>query len=96
MESEEANIEYGTSTDDANIEYFIPPEDTRHILLMHSPVVLRTGRRRKMQHLFLFSDLLLISNTKYVYSAHSPYYHSYIFTNPHCKRIFISWKPLEF
>ncbi|XP_034507075.1 rho GTPase-activating protein 20 [Ailuropoda melanoleuca] len=34
-------------------------------LLIHSPVELKRGWRRQKRHLFLFNDLLLMSNTKY-------------------------------
>ncbi|XP_037687399.1 rho GTPase-activating protein 20-like [Choloepus didactylus] len=34
-------------------------------LLIHGPVELKRGWRRQKRHLFLFSDLLLVSNSKY-------------------------------
>ncbi|XP_057560627.1 rho GTPase-activating protein 20-like, partial [Hippopotamus amphibius kiboko] len=40
-------------------------EGANHTLLIHSPVELKRGWRRQKQHLFLYSDVLLISNTKY-------------------------------
>ncbi|XP_057576662.1 cGMP-specific 3',5'-cyclic phosphodiesterase-like [Hippopotamus amphibius kiboko] len=47
-------------------------EGANHTLLIHSPVELKRGWRRQKQHLFLYSDVLLISNTKCVYMACSP------------------------
>ncbi|XP_070115801.1 rho GTPase-activating protein 20-like isoform X2 [Equus caballus] len=39
------------------------PDD--HTLLIHGPVELKRGWRRQKRHLFLLSDLLLITNTNY-------------------------------
>lgn len=39
------------------------------LLIIHSPVELKRGWRRQKRYLFLFSDRLLISNTKYVCCA---------------------------
>ncbi|XP_069878084.1 rho GTPase-activating protein 20-like [Dipodomys merriami] len=41
-------------------------EDNDRALVIHSPVQMRRGWRRKKRHLFLFSDVLLVSNTKYM------------------------------
>lgn len=49
-----------------------PKVGTGRFLLLHSPVELRSGDRRHRRHLFLFSDLLLISNAKYVRTPRSP------------------------
>ncbi|XP_064440086.1 rho GTPase-activating protein 20-like, partial [Mirounga angustirostris] len=40
-------------------------EGAAHTLLIHGPVELKSGWRRQKRHLFLFSDFLLVSNTKY-------------------------------
>lgn len=74
------------------MEHSTTAEDTGRTLLMHSPVQLGTGWRKKRRHLFLFSDLLLISNTKYVYThthTHSLIPWGCIFTSPHLKKKFL-------
>ncbi|XP_058144105.1 rho GTPase-activating protein 20-like [Dasypus novemcinctus] len=40
-------------------------EGPNRTLLIHGPVELKRGWRRQKRHLFLFSDLLLVSNTRY-------------------------------
>ncbi|KAM4834326.1 rho GTPase-activating protein 20-like isoform 1-T1 [Thomomys bottae] len=51
--------------DDAQKDSPVSPEVTSRALLIHSPVQMRRGWRRRKRHLFLFSDVLLVSNTKY-------------------------------
>ncbi|XP_064142333.1 rho GTPase-activating protein 20-like [Loxodonta africana] len=41
------------------------PEGPNRTLLIHGPVEFKRGWRRQKRHLFLFSDLLLVSNSKY-------------------------------
>nr|XP_023398302.1 rho GTPase-activating protein 20-like [Loxodonta africana] len=40
-------------------------EGPNRTLLIHGPVEFKRGWRRQKRHLFLFSDLLLVSNSKY-------------------------------
>ncbi|XP_069878088.1 rho GTPase-activating protein 20-like [Dipodomys merriami] len=53
------------SEEDAQQDTPVSLEDNDRALLIHSPVQMRRGRRRKKRHLFLFSNVLLVSNTKY-------------------------------
>nr|XP_012418242.1 PREDICTED: rho GTPase-activating protein 20-like [Odobenus rosmarus divergens] len=50
---------------DTHSESTTSSEDAAHTLLIHGSVELKRGWRRQKRQLFLFSDLLLISNTKY-------------------------------
>ncbi|XP_008069999.1 rho GTPase-activating protein 20-like isoform X3 [Carlito syrichta] len=43
----------------------ISTEDADHTPLIHGPVKLKRGWRRQKRHLFLFSDVLIISNSNY-------------------------------
>ncbi|XP_069878087.1 rho GTPase-activating protein 20-like [Dipodomys merriami] len=53
------------SEEDAQQDTPVSLEDNDRALLIHSPVQMRRGWRRKKRHLFLFSNVLLVSNTKY-------------------------------
>ncbi|XP_069878623.1 rho GTPase-activating protein 20-like isoform X2 [Dipodomys merriami] len=53
------------SEEDAQQDTPVSLEDNDRALLIHSPVQMRRGGRRKKRHLFLFSNVLLVSNTKY-------------------------------
>ncbi|XP_014639975.1 PREDICTED: rho GTPase-activating protein 20-like [Ceratotherium simum simum] len=50
---------------DAHSENATSPEGAGRTPLIHSPVELKRGCRKEKRHLFLFSDLLLITNTNY-------------------------------
>ncbi|XP_069878147.1 rho GTPase-activating protein 20-like isoform X3 [Dipodomys merriami] len=51
--------------EDAQQDTPVSLEDNDRALLIHSPVQMRRGWSRKKRHLFLFSNVLLVSNTKY-------------------------------
>ncbi|XP_069878149.1 rho GTPase-activating protein 20-like isoform X2 [Dipodomys merriami] len=53
------------SEEDAQQDTPVSLEDNDRALLIHSPVQMRRGWSRKKRHLFLFSNVLLVSNTKY-------------------------------
>lgn len=36
-------------------------------LMIHGPVTLKSGQKRKKYQIFLYSNTLLLSNSKYVY-----------------------------
>lgn len=71
---------------DTRSESTTSSEGAARTLLMHSPVELKRGWRRQKRHLFLFSDLLLMSNTKYVYVL-SSWSRNYVAINPSHKKM---------
>ncbi|XP_070345256.1 rho GTPase-activating protein 20-like [Equus asinus] len=57
---ESSSVEVDTHSENATSS-----ESTGRTLLIHGPVELKRGWRRQKRHLFLLSDLLLITNTNY-------------------------------
>lgn len=72
---ESSSVEVDTHSENATSS-----ESAGRTLLIHGPVELKRGWRRQKRHLFLLSDLLLITNTKYVYTTGSPDYHQIAFS----------------
>lgn len=65
---------------DTHSENTASSEGATHTLLIYGPVELKQGWRRQKRYLFLFNDLLLMSNTEYVYYAiHLSDYHKVTF-----------------
>nr|XP_023502585.1 rho GTPase-activating protein 20 isoform X2 [Equus caballus] len=60
LSRESSSVEVDTHSENATSS-----ESAGRTLLIHGPVELRRGWRRQKRHLFLLSDLLLITNTNY-------------------------------